>query len=441
MVGEYLKARPYSVEAVILYAVGKLLRQEDGDVEAWMIMSIGSRLAMKMGYHRDPRYLKGISPFEGEMRRRTFFVIEALELLLSFRAGLPPIIHEDDYDTALPSNLLDTDFDEDCASLPPSRPLTHPTPMLYCCCKCEQVRFMRRVSRHALSLKPPSYEATMNLDRELHNLHANLPSSVRINPTSPTITDNPMTAMSQFSIELIYLRCVCVLHRNYLSYDKSNPAYDYSRRVCTEAALQTLRYEAAIHMECQPGGVFHDNRWLISNLMIYDFLLAAMIICLDLYETRNKLADASPEELKIQNVKYDALERARAIWKAGNPLCGDTRHAANVLTALLSKVPRPNIPPTPPTAVLHMPTNTSGSVGNSGPLSYTATSSSSLVQDLPIDNNAPDPSSGDPLELLFTESSCIDWVRLSPPVSCTFLLISATKMRVGTYRSILIRPD
>lgn len=421
MTGEYYKARPYSVEAVILYAVSKLLRQEDGDVEAWMIMGIGSRLAMKMGYHRDPRHLKGISPFESEMRRRTFFVAEALELLLSFRAGLPPIIHEDDCDTAPPSNLLDTDFDEYCTSLPPSRPLSYPTPMLYCCCKGEQVRFMRRVSRHALSLKTPSYEETMKLDRELHDIHANLPPSVRINPIRSAITDNPITVMSQFSIELLYLRCICVLHRNYLSHDKSNTAFDYSRRACTEAALQTLKYEADVHFECQPGGVFHNDRWLISNLMIYDFLLAAMIICLDLYESRNKSTTASPEELKIQIRKYDALEQARGIWRAGNPLCGDTRHAANVLAAMLSRVPRPNIPSTPPNPPqvvlggLHASTNSSDLMDNSGPSSYTAILHNAPAQDSLMDNNAPDPSSGDPLELIFTESSCVDWVCLSAP--------------------------
>ena len=77
-----------------------------------MITGISSRLAMKMGYHREPRHFASISPFEGEMRRRTFIIVEIFDLLSSFQAGLPLIIHEEERDTEPPSNLFDIDFDE-----------------------------------------------------------------------------------------------------------------------------------------------------------------------------------------------------------------------------------------------------------------------------------------------------------------------------------------
>jgi Fungal specific transcription factor domain len=93
--GRYQKARPYSVEALLLYGVCKYMREEVPDKDAWMIMGISARLAMNMGYHRDPRHLANISPFEGEMRRRTFFIVEIFDLLFSFQAGLPAIIHEE----------------------------------------------------------------------------------------------------------------------------------------------------------------------------------------------------------------------------------------------------------------------------------------------------------------------------------------------------------
>src|SRR5450432_368393 len=105
--GRYHKARPYSVEAVLLYGVCKYVRKEDPDADAWMIMGISARLALRMGYHRDPRHLTNISPFEGEMRRRTFAIVEAFDSLISFQAGLPAIIHEEECDTEPPSNLFD----------------------------------------------------------------------------------------------------------------------------------------------------------------------------------------------------------------------------------------------------------------------------------------------------------------------------------------------
>lgn len=95
------------MEAVLPYALCKHLQKDDPDADTLMIMGVSARLAVRMGYHRDPRHLVKFSPFESEMRRRTFFVIVDLDLLLSFQAGLPAIIHEEEYDTEPPSNLFD----------------------------------------------------------------------------------------------------------------------------------------------------------------------------------------------------------------------------------------------------------------------------------------------------------------------------------------------
>ena len=110
--GRYHNGRPYSVEAVLVYGFCTYLQKEDPDADAWMILGISARLAMKMGYHRDPRHFANISPFEGEMRRRVFWMIKNLDTLLSFQIGLPGIVHDEECDVAPPRNLFDTDFDE-----------------------------------------------------------------------------------------------------------------------------------------------------------------------------------------------------------------------------------------------------------------------------------------------------------------------------------------
>lgn len=410
-------ARPYSVEAAALYAVGKLCRQERREMEAWMIMGVCTRLAVKMGYHRDPCHLRNISPFEGEMRRRCFFVVEALDLLLSFQAGLPPIIHEEDCDAGPPANLFDTDFDEDCTSLPPSRPTTDPTPMLYIYCKRQMVKLLRRVSRHALSFKTPSYDETMKLDRELHDVHTKLPLSVRIKPFCSYFLEGTQTVLVQLNIELLYLRSICVLHRSYLSHDKSNPAYIYSRRICIDSALQTLNYEAELHVACQPGGHLYNERWIISSLILYDFLLSAMIICLDLYESCNKINMASREELENKTRKYDALKQSQIIWESRKETSKDARHALSVLGFMLSKVTRPNISsdlPAQPQILLgehHCATNGGDALSTSNTFSYTATQSETHAQALLRESYAPDLNSVDPLNAIFSESDPIDWVR------------------------------
>jgi hypothetical protein len=195
------------------------MHREDLDADAWMIMGISARLAMRMGYHRDPRHHANISPFEGEARRRTFFVVETFDLLLSFQAGLPAIIHEEECDTEPPRNLFDEDFDEDCKVLPPSRPPTDPTPMWYFCYKGRFAKIFKRVIRHALLLKTPSYEDTMKLDGELHETHADAPPSLQMRALGSLLADQAHMIVKRLHINLLYLKSLCVLHRIYLTHD------------------------------------------------------------------------------------------------------------------------------------------------------------------------------------------------------------------------------
>ncbi len=413
--GRYQKAKPYSVEAVLLYGVCKYLQKEEQDNDAWMIIGISTRLAMKMGYHRDPSNLTNISPFAGEMRRRTFFILEAFDLLLSFQAGLPAIIHEEECDTEAPGNLFDTDFDEDCKALPPSRPPTDLTPMLYYRYKSRLARIFRRIYRHALSFKVSLYEDTMNLDAELEEAHKDVPPSLRMRPLTLSFTDQPYMILNRLYSDLLYLKSVCVLHRKYLSQNRSDPSFGYSRRVCGDAALQILEHQSEIHGACQPGGSFCDHKWMLSSLSCHDFLLAAMVTCLDLYESHKQSTTSSPEDLWAQAMKFDALKRSHGIWMSRREFSRDARRASSVLAIMLSKVPRPNIPRKAPCE--EMPSMTqalaNGSQQPEAAASYPESSPWSMTgfdatdQDLPMYNPAP---STDPLNTVFSEFDNVDWV-------------------------------
>lgn len=415
--GKYQKAKPYSVEAVLLYGVCKYIQKGEQDNDAWVVIGVSTRLAMKMGYHRDPSKLANISPFEGEMRRRTFFILEAFDLLLSFQAGLPAIIHEEECDTEPPSNLFDTDFDEDCKVLPPSRPSTDSTPMLYYRYKSLLARIFRRIYQHALSFKDSSYEDTMKLDAELEDAHKDVPPSLRMRRLALSFTDQPYMILNRLYSDLVYLKSVCVLHREYLSQNRSDPSFGYSRRVCGEAGLQILRHQAELHEACQPGGVFYDHKWMLSSLSCHDFLLAAMITCLDLYESHKQSATLPPEELEAQVKKYDALRHSHGIWMSRTPFSRDARHAARVLAIMLSKVPRPNIPVKAPhemPSVAQPPMNgdqpLEAAVRHSESSSWNMNGLDPAGQKTPTYHYAPpDMSSTDPLNTVFSEFDNIDW--------------------------------
>ena len=418
--GNYMQARPYSVESVLLYGVCKYVRNDEHDTDAWITMGISTRLAMKMGYHRDPRHLAKVSPFEGEMRRRTFCILEAYDLLLSFQAGVPAMIHEDECDTDPPSNLFDTDFEEDCKFLPSSRPPTDSTPMLYYRYKSRLARIFRRIYKHAISFKSSSYEETMKLDAELDMAHRDVPPSLRLKPLAQSFTDQPYMILNRLYSDLVYLKGVCVLHRNYLSQNKSDPSFDYSRRVCGDAALQILKHQAELQAACQPGGLFHNHKWMLSSLSCHDFLMAAMITCLDLYESHKQSNASPPESLDGQVEKYDTLRHCHGIWKSREGFSRDARRASTVLTIMLSKVPRPHVSVNEPQEV---PCTTHAQMTEPNafdvPASYMTSSSYKMngfdnaEEEVPINGQElADFSTTDPLSKIFGELDSIDWVSL-----------------------------
>jgi hypothetical protein len=356
--GKYQKARPYSVEALLIHATCKFFQKDNPDAEPWILMAVTARLAMRMGYHRDSRHLKHISPFEGEMRRRTFHIIQAFDLLLSFQAGLPATIHEEECDTEPPANLFDEDFDEQCTILPPSRPAIDQTPMLYYRSKgCVQQVF-RRIARYALSPRMPSYEEIMKLDAELHATHGVIPPSLRWKPLMEAITDDAHLILQRLGIELMYQKGLMMLHRNYISRERSNPAYAYSRTTCIDACLRALGYQADIHAATQVGGQLHHESWITTNLSLHDFLLASMIVCLDLYETtkHDGHSDTSVSKVETQRKEYDALKAVYDIWSSSETVSRDAKRAASVLEVMFAKLPKP--------AVIHSsttnPTSTTG---------------------------------------------------------------------------------
>ncbi|KAG9236062.1 fungal-specific transcription factor domain-containing protein [Amylocarpus encephaloides] len=335
--GKYQNGNIYSIEALIFYASCKYIQKEDMESNTWVLNGITARLALRMGYHRDPSTLANITPFEGEMRRRTYFHVEAMDLLMSFKAGLPPVIHENECDTEPPRNLFDTDFDEDCEVLPPSRPTSTPTAMLYYCEKSRLAKFLRRVITHALSLKSSPYEETMKIDSELESAHRAIPASLRIRPLSASFTDQAYLILHRLNVELLYLRSSCILHRKYISYQRGNPAYSYSRKRSVDVGLEILGYQAELHHACQPGGQLYKDRWMPSSLIMYDFLQAVMIVCLDLYESRNETIDR-----EAHSKQYHAVRQAYDIWLSRTSSSRDARRATNVIAAILLKIPKPS---------------------------------------------------------------------------------------------------
>lgn len=287
------KERPhqqrYLLESLVFYAYCKFQLTKECDSNVWAVGAYMTRLAQRLGYHRDPKYL-GIkfTPFEAEMRRRTWFWISTFDLLSSYRYGMPAIIQDEQCDTDPPRNLMDEDFDIDSKVLPEGRPETEFTQMLYYAYKIRITVIFRKVIRHCLALKMPDYEETEALEKELTTAHASIPAVIAFGNSirDASFSDTPQMILHRMSLELTYHKCRCVLHRGYLTYDRENPRYLMSREAARDSAMRILEIQHDAHEECRPGGRMFDERWMLWMLTLHDFLLASMIMCLDLGEKK-----------------------------------------------------------------------------------------------------------------------------------------------------------
>lgn len=334
------------IETLILYVLGEFGRSGDADAAVLIGVSVIVRLASRMGYHRDSKHFPAISPFQGEMRRRLWTVVRQCDLLFSSQAGLPPMIRSNEFNTELPRNLYDDELHEDMKTLPPSRPRTEPTPMCYVIYKAQLVHIYGKIVEDMQSLTPTPYEQVMKLDQNLRETQAEIPPIFKMRPLTESLRDPSSLVMQRYNLDLLFLRAQCILHRKYMACGRENSRYSYSRRICVEAAMEMLRHQAMLHNESRPGGRLSDIKWYISSLTTNDFLLAAMVVCSDLYQTAeaerasrrqsNDLLDWSSQERRANMIS--AIEQSLSIWDTLREQSMEAFKACGVLNAMLAKL-------------------------------------------------------------------------------------------------------
>ena len=332
------------IETMVLHLHGEYARSREAEVGVWVLVGIIVRLAMRMGYHRDPKYYSNLNPFQGEMRRRVWTFVRQADLLFSFQIGLPSMIRLNDCDTSLPRNLYDEEFDEDSEVLPPSRPASSPTPVSYMIAKAQVTFAFGRIIESLHSTQPKSYDDIERLDHELREAYANIPPHLRLKPIEESTMDPVSVVMQRYSLSVLYNKGQCVLHRRYLTKARESSRFAHSRKTCIDSSLQLLRHQATLHFESRPSRRLHCMKWYINSLTAHDFLLAATLVCLDLwYATEAEAADrvpldSQPWDKDRRAEMVQAIARSRDIWNELRDQSMEAYKASELLTVMLQKL-------------------------------------------------------------------------------------------------------
>jgi hypothetical protein len=362
----YLRPRRYTVDTLCFYYALEKFQARDSEFGAYVVLGIIVRVAMRLGYHRDASHYPSISPFDGELRRRVWSLILQLDLITSAQVGLPRMIREEETDTAEPKNLLDTDFDEGMTELPHPRPSTDVTPVAYGIFKVRLLRQLGLIVDRINSITPPSYDEVMRLDFKLMETHATLPPYLTMRSLSLSITDDPDLILRRYALEVCLQKSRCVLHRKYLIPGKSNPQFRYSRTASVDAAMKLLDVQCIFHEATQPGGQLFGEQWRTTALINQDYVLAAMILCLDLawgMRVENGLPsdyEGEIEAMWLRNKRLQALKSSYDIWCKSSTISALAAKAAEALRVMLKDLESADSAEALPMILVSNPTSVSG---------------------------------------------------------------------------------
>lgn len=93
-----------------------------------------------------------------------------------------------------------------------------------------------------------------------------------------------------------------------------------------------------MHEACRPGGIMLPIKWYHFSITNHDFLLAAMILCLDLMNNLHERKEDHPVCIVSDQDKIDVLQNSRAIWTEIVDECRDAKRAVKILTVVLQKI-------------------------------------------------------------------------------------------------------
>jgi hypothetical protein len=339
---DYTKPQRYLLEALMTLVSCEYMSFNRGHT-IWLMMSFIIRIALHMGYHRDADNFPKVSTFDGEMRRRVWNILYTFDVLHSYQEGMPSMIQQIHSDTKPPSNLLDFDFGPDTKVLPDSRPLMELSPVSYRVVKNR----LSRVFAHACDLSNmtqiPDYDEVVRLEKELEVIFDETPTGLRFQSMSQAILDPPNLIFNRFKLELLFHKARCVLHRRYLLQDVVGTPRESSRRLCIDAAICILKHHEAIFMAAQDGGQLSSSRFYVASLNSADFLLAAMVLCLELHliSVAPSPTFAGPNQDRMDDMR-SLLERSHNIWKQPVNHFTDTEKAAKAMESILRKLPAAN---------------------------------------------------------------------------------------------------
>lgn len=356
VLGDYSRGGPDVIEALMHYLVVEFVRRPDAEVGNWMLSGMIIRLALRMGYHREPSRFPGITPFQCEIRRRVWCFLYVIDTISSIQMGMPRMIKDGQWDTESPRNLYDDDFDEEVEPLPPSRPETEVAPMLFFQGRHKLVSIIAAVWDMNLSTADKDgsfYTKSNHLGVLLQQTYDGFSAGLKFDNLSDCLSNTPHEKAQRLSLAVLLQKGRLLLYRQHVQAFEgamtSNPTTElsewenstYAKSVdaCLEAAMKLLEYHNILYTETQPNASLVPVKWILSSIVAHEFLMATTVLCTYLYRKASSLPVGIQGEDDERCIEIElALSKAREIWVTQVDRSSEARKAVDMLDKLFKKL-------------------------------------------------------------------------------------------------------
>ncbi|KAJ5246842.1 hypothetical protein N7468_001825 [Penicillium chermesinum] len=273
---------------------------DDDESQEWIASGLLVRSAMSIGLHRDPSRFRKESQrsLQPELRRRLWFTIVELDLMISIHRGFCPSLDLSECDCEPPSAVFNdsertADLRKGSGSL---RGIILPPP-LYQTLLNRSLQLRVAITKKVNTLKfDLAYDDVLRLSEEmLHSMQVS--SSIFENYLSSNDTsasDSAQVAQHRFaqSLHLFIMRKFLLsLHRPFSSSANQLPKYSYSRKIALEQSLDVLSQRGR---SATNEFVYPQITQLANSMFQKEVYHSVVTVCVEIsLQAREKTAAAS----------------------------------------------------------------------------------------------------------------------------------------------------
>lgn len=319
--------------AFILYIAIEHLSKADSEFGTHILLGLILNIALRMGYHRDPKNFPVLTPFEGEMRRRTWSTLYQANLIFAAQMGIPTMIQEYHTDIEEPHNIFDSDFDEDSTEIPPSRPETELTPVLYIITRDRVAHIWEKIRDAATDTRHHKYQEVLTMDGILQAEQRRLPPPFKVQPIAQSIADSPNLIVQRIWLDICFLRLQIVLHQKYFMAPTHHERYSYSRSVSLKGAIKIIEYQDLMYELVKPNNLLYDARWKLTSVMNNEFLLATSILCAYIKQVSD-IPQSAVEGTNLEEIT-ELLRKSSTHWERQTSTSKNARKAVKAIHMIL----------------------------------------------------------------------------------------------------------